>query len=128
MKNFTRVFFTIITFFIILFTARHYYIQYDMKKTVQSEEAREAIEEALKNRDPKAFTEEGIIKSYEIDLNSVKSNPLGGIDTHIIINNTEDLYVNYNLSRDYSNKLHVGSGSASSKLGQLTKHNYDKEK
>ncbi|MBF0819944.1 DUF1310 family protein [Streptococcus acidominimus] len=39
-----------------------------MIKVVESEEAKEAIETALKNRDQQAFTSKGIIQNYDIRL------------------------------------------------------------
>lgn len=37
------------------------------------------MEEVIKELDPKAFTDKGIIKSYEIDYDTVKHNPMGEI-------------------------------------------------
>ena len=53
-------------------------INQEIQYILRSEEGRELMEEKIRREDPKAFTEEGIIKSYEIDYNSVKHNPMGG--------------------------------------------------
>ena len=120
MKKFIRISFSIVAFFIILFTVRHYYIQYDMKKIVQSEEAREVIEQALKNEDPKAFTEEGVIKSYKVDSSSVRSNPLGGIMMDIIINNDSQLVLKIILTNN-DNNIEISKSGYSKNLYKIMK-------
>ena len=64
-----------------------------MIKIVNSQEAKEVFENGLKVLDSKAFTEEGIIKSYEIDEKSIKHNPMGGINVTLFANKKSNLYV-----------------------------------
>ena len=49
-----------------------------IENIVKSDEAKEVIEKRLKSIDSKALTPEGKIKSYKIDYNKVKKNPMGG--------------------------------------------------
>ena len=42
-------------------------INQEMQRVARSERAKELIEEEIRREDPKAFTDEGIIRSYEID-------------------------------------------------------------
>ncbi|EAG6757521.1 DUF1310 family protein [Listeria monocytogenes] len=74
----------------------------EMIKIVYSEEAKQVFEKRLTNLDAKAFTKEGIIQSYEIDEGSIKSNPMGGIEVRLIINNNSELYASYTMSRNNS--------------------------
>ena len=65
-------------------------LQEEMVKIVKSEEAKQVVEEGLKNLDPKALTPEGVIQSYEIDYDSIEHNPMGGIDGTIVVNNDKN--------------------------------------
>ena len=89
----------------------------EMIKVVKSEEAKKAIEDGLKSLDKDALTERGIIKSYEIDYDSVKHNPMGGIMFDVVINNDRELIVSSILSKD--TQLKIGSWSPSIKLEAL---------
>ncbi|EOH99663.1 hypothetical protein UAW_00816 [Enterococcus haemoperoxidus ATCC BAA-382] len=90
-----------------------------MIKIVNSQEAKEVFENGLKVLDPKALTEEGIIKSYEIDEESIKHNPMGGINGTLIIDADKELYVRFHLDKNNNGqfKKSVISGN-SSKLGE----------
>ncbi len=71
-------------------------LQKEMIEIVKSEEAKQVVEEGLKNLDPKALTPEGVIQSYEIDYNSIEHNPMGGINVTLFINkkNSQDIEFN----------------------------------
>lgn len=90
-----------------------------MIEIVNSPEAKEVFENGLKVLDPKALTEKGIIKSYEIDEDSIKHNPMGGINGNLIIDADKELYVRFHLDKDNNEqfKKSVISGN-SSKLGE----------
>ena len=45
----------------------------------------------LRKLDEKALTSEGKIKSYKINYNKIKRNPMGGISIEIIINDNDSL-------------------------------------
>ena len=49
-----------------------------MNEELKKPEVVEVIKQALKNLDKNALTEDGIIKSYEIDYNKTYYNPMGG--------------------------------------------------
>ncbi|WP_273451170.1 DUF1310 family protein [Streptococcus ferus] len=68
-----------------------------MIKIATSEEAKKVYEEFIKKRDPKAFTEEGVIQTYEVDESSLKYNPMGGLMVVLIINKNQELDISYNL-------------------------------
>ena len=91
----------------------------EMIKVVKSEEAKKAIEDGLKSLDKDALTEKGIIKSYEVDYDSVKHNPMGGIMFDIYINNDKELYIRKTLVRGIDGNLTSGGGGYSSKLDRL---------
>ncbi|HEM3612811.1 TPA: DUF1310 family protein, partial [Streptococcus suis] len=56
-------------------------IEHDqMVEIVKSEEVKEIIEDNLYYIDSDSFTEKGVIKSYKIDEDSIRHNPMGGID------------------------------------------------
>ena len=91
----------------------------EMIKVVKSEEGKKIIEEGLKNIEKDALTEKGVIKSYEVDYDSVKYNPMGGIMFDIYINNDKELYIRKTLVRGIDGNLTSGGGGYSSKLDRL---------
>lgn len=91
----------------------------EMTKVVKSEEGKKIIEEGLKNIEKDALTEKGVIKSYEVDYDSVKHNPMGGIMFDIYINNDKELYIRKTLVRGIDGNLTSGGGGYSSKLDRL---------
>ncbi|MGK0552867.1 DUF1310 family protein [Enterococcus faecalis] len=95
-------------------------LQEEMMEVVKSDEAKKVLEEGLKNLDPKALTSEGIIQTYKLDYESIKHNPMGGIDGTIFVNNEDNLYVYFHLDKDNESKFsseYVISGN-SSQLGK----------
>ena len=110
--------------------------KYRVKSIAYSEEAKVAIERMFKNRDDKAFTSEGKIKSYrlndsktyKIDYNKVEKNPMGGIDISIIVNDDEDMILNTTISQDkYNGGYKTEALSISPKLDEIM-YSEDKEK
>ena len=91
----------------------------EMTKVVKSEEGKKIIEEGLKNMEKDALTEKGVIKSYEVDYDSVKHNPMGGIMFDIYINNDKELYIRKTLVKGIDGNLTSGGGGYSSKLDRL---------
>ncbi|MBC1429529.1 DUF1310 family protein [Listeria seeligeri] len=90
----------------------------EMIKVVYSDEAKEVFEERLANLDPKAFTKEGVIQSYEIDKESIERNPMGGINVTLIINGNSELYVKYTLN-NFNGELSGGASVTSEKFTKL---------
>ncbi len=90
----------------------------EMINIVYSGEAKNAFYIDLKDLDTKAFTEEGVIQSYEIDEKSINHNPMGGINVTVIINENPELYIKYTLDK-FNGKLECGSASIAGKLSKL---------
>ncbi|HEL0779568.1 TPA: DUF1310 family protein [Streptococcus equi subsp. zooepidemicus] len=89
-------------------------------KIAQSKEAIVIYEQELKWLDPNALTNEGTIKSYSIDLDSITLNPMGGFSIHLIINDDPDTYLRVGLGRyDMERNLEVSSIYLSEKLEKL---------
>ncbi|HEL0677748.1 TPA: DUF1310 family protein [Streptococcus equi subsp. zooepidemicus] len=89
-------------------------------KIAQSKEAIVIYEQELKWLDPNALTNEGTIKSYSIDLDSITLNPMGGFSIHLIINDDPDIYLRVGLGRyDMERNLEVSSIYLSEKLEKL---------
>ena len=64
-----------------------------MNEELKKPEVIAVIEESIKNVDNAAFTEKGVIHSYAIDYDRTEYNPMGGINTTIIVNDNPDLYI-----------------------------------
>ena len=80
-----------------------------MTYIVYSDETKELIEDLIKKHDPKAFTDEGNIKSYEIDPETISTNPMGGIMFSIYINNYKDSYISVLVNRNNYGDLVIES-------------------
>ena len=94
----------------------------EMVKIVKSEEVKEIIEDYLNYIDRRAFTNKGVIKSYEIDKNSIRHNPMGGINFSVYVNENSELYVRYTLEKNsQTNKVEFSSGGYSERLQKLIK-------
>ncbi|MTB63947.1 DUF1310 family protein [Streptococcus sp. zg-86] len=97
-------------------------LKQEMIKVVESEEAKEVIEEGLKNLDSKSLTKEGVIQSYNIDRDSIEHNPMGGVMFKIYVNHDLELYVYYNIEKNWNTGEYKSSGGGySSKLDVLLK-------
>ncbi|MEI5993038.1 DUF1310 family protein [Candidatus Enterococcus mansonii] len=91
----------------------------EMMNAVKSRQAKKVFEESLKNLDSKALTSEGVIQSYEIDYESIRHNPMGGIMNKLIINKNKNLYVRITLSKNSDNELEESGGGVSEELTEL---------
>ena len=92
----------------------------EMIRIAEGKKAQRAIEELLRQEDPKALTEEGIIKEYSINKNEVDYNPMGGLIVELIINDDSELTITTTLVEESDGKLeHTGyviSGELAKKL------------
>ena len=87
---------------------------------VKSDDAKEAIENMLKRMDSKALTPEGKIKTYKIEFDKVKRNPMGGINVHLIINDDPEMMLNTTLEKGTQGKKYeTGAKGISPKLGEF---------
>lgn len=92
----------------------------EMAKIVKSEEVKKIIEEDLTEMDKFALTAKGKIKSYQINYNSIRHNPMGGISFTIYVNNDKGMYVFYTISKDsQTGKLGNDGGGNSAKFEKL---------
>ena len=91
-----------------------------MNEELKKPEVVEVIEEAIKKRDSKAFTEAGKIKTYNVDYDKTYYNPMGGIEVIIYVNGNQDLKLQYTVVKT-NNKYEIGSGSGSEELAKLLK-------
>ncbi|AQP78127.1 TPA_asm: DUF1310 family protein [Listeria monocytogenes] len=90
----------------------------EMMNVVYSDEAKKVFEVRLKAADADAFTEKGVIKSYEIDQKSIKKNPMGGINVTLIINGNSELYIKYTMT-NFNGELSGGASVTSGNLDKL---------
>ena len=94
--------------------------QMKMNSIVNSEEAKEVYEKDLKYIDKDAFTQQGVIQSYEIS--SFEKNPMGGIIVYLYVNDHKEYTVSVFLHKiDSDGKLVSGGGGWSPQLEQLIK-------
>lgn len=92
----------------------------EMVRVVKSGQAKREIEIGLKNLDSKALTSEGIIKSYEIDYESIKHNPMGGVMYTVVVNQDKELTVEFDINKDLYG-LKNGGAIISEKLSDILK-------
>ena len=94
----------------------------EMIQVLKSEEVIKGIETAIKRLDTQAFTDSGIIRSYEVDYSSVEWNPMESIMYDIYINDNKG-YIAKGTINKYNGKLEVGISGLSSRLSELLENN-----
>ncbi|MGR3741154.1 DUF1310 family protein [Companilactobacillus sp. DQM5] len=93
----------------------------EMVRVVKSDKAQEVIKkEIIENVDKKAFTNEGKIHSFKIKYDTIKHNPMGGIDFEGYVNNDSKLEFDTNLDK-YNDDLELGAFGESVELQKLMK-------
>ncbi|MBF1720853.1 MAG: DUF1310 family protein [Streptococcus sp.] len=99
-------------------------VQYnEMVNTVKSEEVQNIIEDNLKLRHEDALKSGDVIQSYQIDMDSIKHSPMGGIIFKVYINNDKQLYVHFLINKDLnSGKLVHQGGGTSEKFSELIRN------
>ena len=99
-------------------------VQYnEMVNTVKSEEVQNIIEDNLKLRHAAALESGDVIQSYQIDMDSIKHSPMGGIIFKVYINNDKQLYVHFLINKDLnSGKLVNQGGGTSEKFSELIRN------
>ena len=100
------------------------HVQYnEMVNTVKSEEVQNIIEDNLKLRHEDALKSGDVIQSYQIDMDSIKHSPMGGIIFKVYINNDKQLYVHFLINKDLnSGKLVHEGGGTSEKFSELIRN------
>ena len=117
MKKFLVATITSILLLIGIVAGSIYYEKYKIEHIVKSDKAKTAIENMLKKMENKALTPEGEIKSYKIDYNKVKKNPMGGIYILLIINDNPEMIFDTTLEKNtVGGKYTTGAGGFSPKL------------
>ena len=110
----------IVAIVFVSFKVLGYTEQMKMNSIVNSEEAKGVYEKDLKYIDKDAFTQQGVIQSYEIS--SFEKNPMGGIIVYLYVNDHKEYTVSVFLEKlDSDGKLVSGGGSWSPQLEQLIK-------
>ena len=89
-----------------------------MNEELKKPEVVKLIDEAIKGFDKDAFTDNGIIKTYEIDYNETDYNPMGGINFTIYINGDRNLNIQDTLNK-YSRGYSLGAKVLSPELSHL---------
>lgn len=112
--------FVVVAIVFVSFKVLGYIEQMKMNSIVNSEEARGVYEKDLKYIDKDAFTQQGVIQSYEIS--SYEKNPMGGIIVYLYVNDHKEYTVSVFLHKnDSDGKLVSGGGGWSPQLEQLIK-------
>lgn len=93
-----------------------------MNEELKKPEVIAVIEESIKNVDNAAFTEKGVIHSYAIDYDRTEYNPMGGINTTIIVNDNPDLYI-ICVVKKKNQGYTVGGGVVSGALNKRVEEN-----
>lgn len=91
----------------------------EMLQIAESKKMKRALEDFLKELDPKALTPEGKIKSYEIQKDRLDYNPMGGLNVYIIINGEEKLYINMTVQEEDTGEYEVVSYGIPQELSEL---------
>ncbi|EGP5401592.1 MAG: DUF1310 family protein [Enterococcus faecium] len=99
-------------------------LQKEMIEVVKSEEAKQEFKDVCKNLDSRAFTSGGLIQTYKIDYTTMRHNPMGGINVVLIINNDEELTIEYTLNKN-NGKLEAGGINYSGKLAELLEEDHN---
>ncbi|MEX2804350.1 DUF1310 family protein [Streptococcus sp. H31] len=100
------------------------YQHHEKQKMIEiatSKEARKVYEKHMKANDPNALTEDGIIKSYEIDTKTLEYNPMGGMEVRIYFNNDKELDFHFGLIENDNGQLESSGYTISQKLSKLLK-------
>lgn len=93
----------------------------EMIAIATSDEAKKVYENHMKANDSKALTEDGIIKSYDIDTETLEYNPMGGLMVRIYFNNDKELDFHFGLIKDNSGNYESYGYTVSPKLSSMLK-------
>ena len=97
--------------------------QYQQKQEMiaiaTSDEARKVYESHMKALDQNALTDDGVIKSYEIDNESLYYNPMGGMEVTVYVNHDKDLEFQFGIVKDNEGILKSSGYIYSGKLAKL---------
>lgn len=91
----------------------------EMIAIATSDEARKVYESHMKALDQNALTDDGVIKSYEIDNESLHYNPMGGMEVTVYVNHDKDLEFQFGIIKDNEGILKSSGYIYSGKLAKL---------
>ena len=91
----------------------------EMIAIATSDEARKLYESHMKALDQNALTDYGVIKSYEIDNESLYYNPMGGMEVTVYVNYDKDLEFQFGIIKDNEGILKSSGYIYSGKLAKL---------
>ena len=91
----------------------------EMIAIATSEEAKKIYESHMKALDQNALTDDGVIKSYEIDNESLYYNPMGGMEVTVYVNHDKDLEFQFGIVKDNEGILKSSGYIYSGKLAKL---------
>lgn len=91
----------------------------EMLQIAESKKMKKALDDLLKELDPKALTPEGKIKFYEIQKDKLKYNPMGGLIIKIIINEDEKLNISMTVQEEEPGNYRVASYFISEDLNKI---------
>lgn len=120
MKKFLVATLTSVLLLIGIVAGSIYYEKYKIEHIVKSDDGKAAVESMLKSMDGKALTPEGKIKTYKVEYDKVKKNPMGGINISVIVNDNEEMIVNTTLEKDWRGEYKTGARTISPELWKLT--------
>ena len=120
MKTFLVATITSILLLIGIVAGSIYYEKYIIEHIVKSDKAKQVIEKMIREEDNKALTPEGKIKTYKIDFDKVKRNPMGGINIYLIINDDPEMVLDTTLHKSTrGDKYETGARGISPKLAKF---------
>ena len=102
-------------------SVHQYQKKQEMIAIATSDEAKKIYENHMRANDPKALTEDGIIKSYDIDTETLEYNPMGGLMVRIYFNNDKELDFHFGLIKDNSGNYESYGYTISPKLSSMLK-------
>ena len=91
----------------------------EMIAIATSDEAIKVYESHMKALDQNALTDDGVIKSYEIDNESLYYNPMGGMEVTVYVNHDKDLEFQFGIIKDNEGILKSSGYIYSGKLAKL---------
>ena len=95
----------------------------EMIQIAESKKMKRALEDFLKELDPKALTPEGKIQSYEIQKDKLDYNPMGGLNVYIIINGNQVLNIDMTVQEEDTGEYEVVSYGIPQELSELLGEN-----
>ena len=108
---------------IIGFSMHQHQKKQEMIRIATSKEARKVYEEHMRANDPNALTREGVIQSYEIDIETLEYNPTGGLMVRLYFNNNKELDFHFGLIKNDNGDYETYGYTVSPKLSALLKEN-----